>query len=433
MSGASTATGATHRRLNRTPAMVGRCSRHPRPASAPRRSRSRGDSRPRAARARRRPAGGAGRAGVPVRPGAPARGQLLLDARRRRGRRPPAHAVPAGRAHRDDGCAAARAARPRCCRRSRRAPTRRRCRSTACGSSARPRGCRSPARASTWARWRCRRATARSRSAPTRAHRRARRRRAGADPRRRRPARRRRASSPSSRPGVGLALSLTADTRFQTTIPPLKAALAPWPCSRCSACCSPCSGRPTGRRPAVRLLPRGWWRPRPVDAAVTALLAVWWVIGSVTVDDGYIAGIVRSRGDNGFVGNVYRWLNAPEAPFSWFYEPVPLVVAGLGGDAVDAAAVDAARAAVLVAAVAAAAAPAGPVRRRPAAPWVAALAFGTWWVPLDLGLRPEPWVAVGRCWRSWPSSGRWPPGGCCRWPSALPRGRGHDRASPRPG
>ena len=70
-----------------------------------------------------------------------------------------------------------------------------------------------------------------------------------------------------------------------------------------------------------RILPRGWWRPRPVDATVTALLGVWWVIGSGTVDDGYIAGIVRSRGDNGFVGNVYRWLNAPEAPFSWFYEP----------------------------------------------------------------------------------------------------------------
>jgi len=41
---------------------------------------------------------------------------------------------------------------------------------------------------------------------------------------------------------------------------------------------------------------------------------------AVTVDDGYIAGIVRSRGSNGFVGNVYRWLNAPEAPFSWFYD-----------------------------------------------------------------------------------------------------------------
>ena len=54
---------------------------------------------------------------------------------------------------------------------------------------------------------------------------------------------------------------------------------------------------------------------------VAALLGVWWVIGSGTVDDGYIAGIVRGRGDNGFVGNVYRWLDAPEAPFGWFYEP----------------------------------------------------------------------------------------------------------------
>src|SRR5690606_32974275 len=31
------------------------------------------------------------------------------------------------------------------------------------------------------------------------------------------------------------------------------------------------------------------------------------------------AGIVRSAGANGFIGNAYRWLNAPEAPFSWFY------------------------------------------------------------------------------------------------------------------
>ena len=99
--------------------------------------------------------------------------------------------------------------------------------------------------------------------------------------------------------------------------------------------------------------------PAAVDAAVAALLGVWWVIGAGTVDDGYIAGIVRGRGDNGFVGNVYRWLNAPEAPFSWFYDGRTLVVAGLGRDAVDAPAVDAARAAVLAPGVAAAAAPLG--------------------------------------------------------------------------
>jgi arabinosyltransferase A/arabinosyltransferase B/arabinosyltransferase C len=37
----------------------------------------------------------------------------------------------------------------------------------------------------------------------------------------------------------------------------------------------------------------------------------------------------------------------------------------------------------------------GRVGRLRGTPWVAALAFGTWLVPLDLGLRPEPWVAVG--------------------------------------
>jgi hypothetical protein len=43
---------------------------------------------------------------------------------------------------------------------------------------------------------------------------------------------------------------------------------------------------------------------------VTAVLVVWLVIGPVTVDDGYIQGIVSSRDSSGFVGNVYRWLNA---------------------------------------------------------------------------------------------------------------------------
>ena len=83
------------------------------------------------------------------------------------------------------------------------------------------------------------------------------------------------------------------------------------------------------------------------------------MIGSGTVDDGYIAGIVRSRGDRGLVGNVYRWLNAPEAPFSWFYEPYHWWSTISAGDAVDAAAGDLARVAVLVPGLTAAAAAAG--------------------------------------------------------------------------
>ena len=129
--------------------------------------------------------------------------------------------------------------------------------------------------------------------------------------------------SPAAGSGrADLTLALTADTRFATTPTPLKLAIA----AVCLAgllalgVALAAADRAASTR-GVRLLPAGWWRPRPVDGAVTALLLLWWVVGAGTVDDGYIAGIVRGRGDNGFVGNVYRWLNAPEAPFSWFDEP----------------------------------------------------------------------------------------------------------------
>ncbi|HXV92412.1 MAG TPA: arabinosyltransferase domain-containing protein, partial [Pseudonocardia sp.] len=207
-----------------------------------------------------------------------------------------------------------------------------------------------------------------------------------------------------ARDARGLAVELTADTRFQTTITPLKAAIG-------AVAVLALVGMLLALRRAdreerqrnehqhreerLRLLPRRWWRPRPVDAAVTALLGTWWVVGAITVDDGYIAGIVRSRGSNGFIGNVYRWLNAPEAPFSWFYDVyyawslvststlwmrLPSTLLGL----------------LCWALLSRLALPwLGRVAARRSTPWIAALAFGTWWIPFNLGLRPEPWVAVG--------------------------------------
>ncbi|MDT7580688.1 MAG: arabinosyltransferase, partial [Pseudonocardiales bacterium] len=217
--------------------------------------------------------------------------------------------------------------------------------------------------------------------------------------------------------GAGLTLALTADTRFATTPTPLKLAIA-------AACLAglvalgavlTAADRAASTR-RVRLLPNGWWRPRPVDGVVTALLLVWWVVGAGTVDDGYVAGIVRGRGDNGFVGNVYRWLNAPEAPFSWIDEAyfwwsqvsastpwlrLPSTLLGLLCWALVSRL-------LLPRLVTSPASPrlaarrrrpaghaSGPVGRRRGTAWIAALAFATWWVPLNLGLRPEPWVAVG--------------------------------------
>ncbi|MCO1657912.1 arabinosyltransferase domain-containing protein [Pseudonocardia sp. S2-4] len=193
----------------------------------------------------------------------------------------------------------------------------------------------------------------------------------------------------------GVALRLTADTRFQTTISPVKAALAVVAVLALLGMLVAVRAADRAVTPRVRLLPRRWWLPRPTDLVVTAVLGVWWVVGAITVDDGYIAGIVRGRGDNGFVGNVYRWLNAPEAPFSWFYDlyhgwslispstawmRLPSVLLGL----------------LCWALLSRLVLPRlGRFAARRWVPWAAALGLLSWWVPLNVGLRPEPWVAVG--------------------------------------
>ncbi len=198
----------------------------------------------------------------------------------------------------------------------------------------------------------------------------------------------------------GVTLALTADTRFQTTITALKAAVAIVGVLGLSGLLVALRRADTAVARRVRPLPRRWWRPRLVDLAVVALLGGWWVIGAVTVDDGYIAGIVRSRGENGLVGNVYRWLNAPESPFSWFYDllyPWSQVSAGTLWMRLPATLLGLLTWGLLSRCCLPRL---GPFARRRATPWLAALAFATWWVPLCLGLRPEPWVAVGLlgCW-----------------------------------
>lgn len=194
----------------------------------------------------------------------------------------------------------------------------------------------------------------------------------------------------------GLSVRFTADTRFQTTITPLKAGIAAVGVLAVAGMLVLLARR---ERPArIRLLPRGSWRPRLPDVVVTATLAVWWVIGPVTVDDGYIAGIVRSRGENGFTGNVYRWLNAPEAPFSWFYD---LYAAW---SAVSSSTVWLRLPSVLLALatwflVSRTVAPRLLPSRSPVTnrwtPWLVAVATLAWFVPFLPSMRPEPWVALG--------------------------------------
>jgi hypothetical protein len=200
-----------------------------------------------------------------------------------------------------------------------------------------------------------------------------------------------------ARDQTGLNVTVTAETMFQTRISALKAALA-------VLCALGLLGallalwvldRRHGHR-VPRLRPGPRWRPTAVDGVVGGVLVLWALIGPATVDDGYISGILRGRGDNGFVGNVYRWLNAPEAPFGWFYE-VYNGWSQLGGWSAAWMRLPSILLAVLgwfllsrllLPRL-------GTVARLRSTPWLAAVAFLAWWLPFNTGLRSEPWVAVG--------------------------------------
>ncbi|MGH3719273.1 MAG: arabinosyltransferase domain-containing protein [Pseudonocardiaceae bacterium] len=198
-------------------------------------------------------------------------------------------------------------------------------------------------------------------------------------------------------PVAGVAVRITVDTRFQSTPHPVKLAamaLAALAVLISLVLLHRMDGR-IGRR-APRLLPSGWWRPTGRDAAVIAVLAVWVVIGGITSDDGYILTMIRTSSGMGYVGNYYRWFNAPEAPFSWPYElyaywaqisTVPpwlrlpsFVMGGLSWMLISREVLPRLG---------------REVRRSPAAGWAAAAVFLAFWLPYNNGLRLEPEVAIG--------------------------------------
>jgi arabinosyltransferase A/arabinosyltransferase B/arabinosyltransferase C len=202
-------------------------------------------------------------------------------------------------------------------------------------------------------------------------------------------------------PTDGLSVRLTADTRFQTTIGPLKIALGVLAVLALAAALVlvALADRTVGATVrAARLVPRRWWLPRLVDGVVLAVLAGWTLIGPITVDDGYISGIVRGRELNGFVGNYYHWFNAPEAPFGWFYELYAVwmrVSAAPLWLRLPSALLGMLCWLLLSRLVLPRLGPVLRAARSRGMAWVAAVVFLTWWLAFAIGLRPEPWIAVG--------------------------------------
>ena len=155
--------------------------------------------------------------------------------------------------------------------------------------------------------------------------------------------------------------------------------------------------RPARRRAARR---RSWgpltWVRRLVDLLVVAVVLLWTLITPMTGDDGYYAAMARNSTLEGYVGNYYQLLNQSFTPFTWFYRllgwwdqwvgpapallRVPALVAGLLTYAI---------AARLVSSV-----PSVGQRARTLVHALLAVAFLVWWLPYDMGLRPEAMVAL---------------------------------------
>jgi hypothetical protein len=150
---------------------------------------------------------------------------------------------------------------------------------------------------------------------------------------------------------------------------------------------------------------RRFGRPRVVDLVVPAVIGFWTLVAPATDDDGYYAAMARNARISGEVGNYYQLHDQNFTPFTWFYWVLGQWQ-GLVGDAPVLQRLLAVGFGLLTWVLLrrfvadALAPPDGQVaadrpRLRSAAPVVLAAAFLAWWLPQDMGVRPE--AVVGVC------------------------------------
>jgi cell wall arabinan synthesis protein/EmbC-like arabinotransferase in arabinogalactan biosynthesis/arabinosyltransferase-like concanavalin domain-containing protein len=206
------------------------------------------------------------------------------------------------------------------------------------------------------------------------------------------------ATSLTSVPAGGLSVTLRLDDEFSSTATPLKRLLIGGLLGGLlvAGALLVLLDRRTPRVPTV-------WRPawpRVVDVVVPAVLVLWTVIAPATDDDGYYAAMARNSALTGDVGNYYQLYDQSFTPFTWFYAalgqwqqlvgdaPVPQRIPALVFGVLTYFAL---RRVVVLA-----------MREwAPDSRWTRVLAHAllgvtylAWWVPLDMGVRPETVVAM---------------------------------------
>ena len=145
---------------------------------------------------------------------------------------------------------------------------------------------------------------------------------------------------------------------------------------------------------------RGWGRPRVVDAVVPLVIGFWTLVAPATDDDGYYAAMARNSRISGAVGNYYQLYDQNFTPFTWFYYVLGWWQGVVGNApvlqrllAVAFGLITWALLRRFAADAMAEAAPDRP-RMRSACHVMLAAVFLAWWLPQDMGVRPEGVVCV---------------------------------------
>jgi hypothetical protein len=206
------------------------------------------------------------------------------------------------------------------------------------------------------------------------------------------------ATSLTAAPPGGLSVTLRVDDEFSATPTPLKLGLVAGVLVALLLTALLLTGL-DWRQPRAATRWRWGW-PRLVDVIVPAFLVLWTVIAPATDDDGYYAAMARNSALTGDVGNYYQLYDQSFTPFTWFYQAlgqwqllvgnapvlqrIPALVFGVLTfialrrfviAAMDEWAPDAKRTRVVAHAV-------------------LAIVFLSWWIPQDMGVRPETVVAL---------------------------------------
>lgn len=141
------------------------------------------------------------------------------------------------------------------------------------------------------------------------------------------------------------------------------------------------------RRGRPRIAPTGLVS----DAVVVATLGLWLFLAPLTGDDGYYSAMAANSPFAGYVGNYYQLFNHGFTPFTWIYVALAAWqdVAGLAPVVLRVPALVCG----LLTWVCVRRLATGALAGRWVTP-VLAVAFLAWWMPFDMGLRPETVVAL---------------------------------------